>query len=132
MRLEDAMADENSQAYYSFEIISNEVDFRKLFVELVADIKNKVDLSLMAIKFHNSIVEVGVEICKRLSLQFKINKVVLSGGSFQNYYLSSKIENRLQEIGIQVYVHKFVPANDGGISLGQLGIAASRINLKKK
>ena len=50
--------------------------------------------------------------------------VVLSGGSFQNSYLAREIRRRLQMENFNVYTHQKVPCNDGGLSLGQIIIAA--------
>jgi len=51
---------------------------------------------------------------------------VLSGGSFQNAILLGKSETELLKNGFEVFTHQKVPANDGGIALGQLAVAARR------
>ena len=58
-----------------------------------------------------------------------INKVVLSGGVFQNKYLSEGTMDLLQKNNFEVYSHSTVPANDGGIALGQLAVASKRREL---
>jgi hydrogenase maturation protein HypF len=55
-----------------------------------------------------------------------INRVVLSGGSFQNRYLSYHAEDRLKRRGFEVFTHREVPCNDGGVALGQIMIAAKK------
>ena len=55
-----------------------------------------------------------------------INKVVLSGGVFQNLLLLKMSRELLQKNGFQVLHHRQVPANDGGISLGQATLAAMK------
>ena len=52
--------------------------------------------------------------------------MVLSGGTFQNRYFSERTEIKLEDCGFNVYTNSLVPCNDGGISLGQLAIAAKR------
>ena len=52
------------------------------------------------------------------------NKVVLSGGTFQNKYLPSQLENKLSDNGFEVFTSSKIPSNDGGIALGQLIIGA--------
>jgi len=71
-------------------------------------------------------VEVIVETALKIKKETGIKKVVLSGGSFQNAILLGKSENRLKEKGFEVYTHRLVPSNDGGIALGQLAVAAKR------
>ena len=55
-----------------------------------------------------------------------IKKVVLSGGTFQNKYLLSNIENRLSENNFEVFKSSQIPSNDGGIAFGQLIIGAKQ------
>jgi hydrogenase maturation protein HypF len=64
------------------------------------------------------------------SQQNGIKKVALSGGSFQNRYLLSGLENKLTENGFEVYSQQQIPANDGGLALGQLIIASEKRRLK--
>jgi len=52
---------------------------------------------------------------------------VLSGGVWQNITLLSRVLPLLREAGFQVYIHQQVPANDGGLSLGQIYVAANRL-----
>jgi hydrogenase maturation protein HypF len=55
-----------------------------------------------------------------------LQKIVLSGGTFQNKYLVEILENKLLKDNFAVYTHFRVPCNDGGIALGQIAIAAKR------
>jgi hydrogenase maturation protein HypF len=77
----------------------------------------------MAAKFHNTLANVSLEICRRIRESDGLNRVCLSGGTFQNFFLVDKFVNRLESAGFQVYLHSQVPPNDGGISLGQAVIA---------
>jgi hydrogenase maturation protein HypF len=54
-------------------------------------------------------------------------KVALTGGCFQNRLLTERASQRLREAGFDVLLHRQVPPNDGGISLGQIAVAAARI-----
>jgi hydrogenase maturation protein HypF len=63
---------------------------------------------------------------EQISKQSGIDKVVLSGGVFQNAYLLSKLENKLKGKNYNVYSQSTIPTSDGGIALGQLVIAAKR------
>ena len=72
-------------------------------------------------KFHNALAEAVVAVAKRAGER----RVVLSGGCFQNRYLTERTVRRLQTEGFQPYWHQRVPPNDGGIALGQI-VAALR------
>ncbi|MDP9233840.1 MAG: hypothetical protein M3P01_04730, partial [Actinomycetota bacterium] len=52
-----------------------------------------------------------------------LSSVALSGGSFQNMLLLRRVSGRLSDAGFDVLVHRRVPPNDGGISLGQVVVA---------
>ena len=71
--------------------------------------------SIIAAKFHNTLVEIIVAVTKKS----KQNRVILSGGCFQNVYLTEHTVKRLREEGCRPYWHQRVPPNDGGIALGQ-------------
>ena len=77
-------------------------------------------------KFHNTIVNVIVDMAIVIRNKSGINNVVLSGGTFQNSIILSKSENKLVENGFKYYTHSQIPSNDGGIALGQLAVAAKR------
>ena len=66
--------------------------------------------------------------CHRIRNTTGIKSVVTSGGVFQNILLADGVRARLAEQGFRVYLHQHVPANDGGLSLGQLAIAAATIH----
>ena len=63
---------------------------------------------------------------KKISAKKHTKKVFLSGGVFQNIYLSSRIEDMLTISGFEVYAHSLVPTNDSGIALGQLAVFLGR------
>lgn len=77
-------------------------------------------------KFHRTMARLVVETCKRIRLKEDMDRVVLSGGVFQNTLLLALVFDGLKEAGFQVYTHHLVPTNDGGISLGQAVIAHMR------
>ncbi len=62
-----------------------------------------------------------------LAHHFNQSKVVLSGGCFQNRYLTERVTNQLRAAGFQPYWQQRVPPNDGGIALGQVWLATSPI-----
>jgi hydrogenase maturation protein HypF len=83
---------------------------------LLSDLKQNTPASLISAKFHNGLAEAIISIAQRLGYE----SVVLSGGCFQNRYLTERAIHRLTQAGFQPYWHQRVPPNDGGISLGQL------------
>jgi hydrogenase maturation protein HypF len=92
-----------------------EVDWRPIIVEIVGDVQRGVKTSLISAKFHNTLVEVIVQVAKQIGQQ----RIVLTGGCFQNKYLTERTVRRLRQEGFHPYWHQRVPPNDGGISLGQ-------------
>jgi hydrogenase maturation protein HypF len=112
---------------YEFEIKKNEkliVDWTKIITGLIKDLEAKIDKGILSAKFHNSLVEIIVQVAQLV----KVNKVLLSGGCFQNIYLLNHTTKRLKEEGFQPYWHQRIPTNDGGISPGQI----AAYNLKEK
>jgi hydrogenase maturation protein HypF len=71
-------------------------------------------------------------VCGRLRENTKVNDVVLSGGVFMNALLTRIAAQRLTEMGFSVHRHHKVPANDGGLCLGQLAIAAERLRCRSE
>jgi hydrogenase maturation protein HypF len=73
--------------------------------------------------FHNTLAAAIVEVCVRVRLSDGLDRVCLSGGTFQNLYLLERTIVELRRRGFAVFLHAQVPANDGGIALGQAVIA---------
>jgi hydrogenase maturation protein HypF len=91
----------------------------KLFIELIREHLNGVEVGYLAYKFHWFLSEMILESCKKVRAATDLNVCALSGGSFQNMLLLELCCNKLRENGFRVLTHSLVPANDGGISLGQ-------------
>ncbi len=80
-------------------------------------------------RFHVTLIEVFSGICSKIRDESSIEKVVLSGGVFQNRTILSGMEEQLKQKGFKVYSNILTPANDGGLSFGQ-AVAAHYMNLK--
>ena len=106
------------------------ISFDDTIRAIVSDIKTEINPSIIATKFHNTIILVIFEFANSIRLKLGLNKVVLSGGVFQNKYLLEGAIHILQKNNFEVYSHSAVPANDGGIALGQLAVASKRRELK--
>lgn len=128
MQLESASSI-TEKGYYNYSF-SDHVCFKSTFAEMIDDISNNIDNSIIGGKFHNTIVNVISELSKIARGKFGINKVVLSGGTFQNSILLEKSLEQLKKDGFDCYSQSEVPSNDGGLALGQLAIAAKRRSLK--
>jgi hydrogenase maturation protein HypF len=80
----------------------------------------------IAARFHATLAEVIVRGCVRLRERCGLGRVALSGGVFQNVRLLEAAVARLEEAGFEVFTHRQVPPNDGGLALGQAAVAARR------
>jgi hydrogenase maturation protein HypF len=119
MALEFALEGIKTEEYYPFSLLSASpiiIDWREIIVEILEDKKQGVINGIIAAKFHNTLTEIIVNIAQKI----KTEKVILSGGCFQNRYLTERTINRLQASGFQTYWQQILPTNDGGISLGQI------------
>jgi hydrogenase maturation protein HypF len=127
IELEMSAADTMDTEAYPFVIDSEDgvglARLSKLWSALVRDAKDKVSPSLISLKFHHTMAEITTEMCKLVAKESKIKRVALSGGVFQNRLLLNLTIAALQREGFEVLIHRLVPPNDGGISLGQAVIA---------
>jgi len=122
----EMVAVEGISERYPFEIGSTrpwEIDMRPAIERLVKEVRMKLPVGFVAAKFHNTLVAVIVEVCRRLRETDGLNRVCLSGGTFQNEYLLQRVIPVLQARGFEVYFNSQVPTNDGGIALGQAVVA---------
>jgi hydrogenase maturation protein HypF len=101
------------------------IDVRPMLRAIAADVVRDVSKASMARRFHATIVDVIRRTCLHLRRSTGLNQIVLSGGVFANAMLLEEAA-RLSDLGFEVYSHRRVPTNDGGLSLGQLAIAAQR------
>ncbi|MGC9195417.1 MAG: carbamoyltransferase HypF [Syntrophobacteraceae bacterium] len=94
---------------------------------LVEDLRRNIPTGIIASRFHNSLVRILGEAARAASDITGINRVALSGGVFQNLYLSDRLEADLGAMGFEVFSHGEVPPNDACISLGQAWIGAQKL-----
>jgi hydrogenase maturation protein HypF len=126
MRLE-SIAAQNMEECYDFEI-SKTISFKNLFKEIIIDVKEGISKSIIAAKFHNTIIYVIFDTLIKIRKETGIEKVALSGGTFQNKYILERLIPLLSHDKFKVYTQTGIPCNDGGVALGQLAIAAKRRN----
>lgn len=101
------------------------LDYRPLLEAMVEDRLRGEAVGVMARAFHRSVAEALFQSVQRLGEAHGIETLVLSGGVFQNALLLSDVRERFAKSGIDVWIPHQVPANDGGISLGQAALAAT-------
>lgn len=100
------------------------IDVRPLLKALVEDVRQGVPTGAISRRFHLGFAGVLARVAERVRNQTGLERVCLSGGSFQNVFLSTQLQAQLEAGGFQVYTHCVVPCGDGGLSLGQAMVAA--------
>jgi len=111
--------------HYEFTIIEEGkeekiISFKLVFENILKDLLEGKRKDNIAAKFHNTLKEIIDNISLSVYRKYKVNKIILSGGCFQNRYLLGKTIKTLEEKGFTVYYHQQTPPNDGSISLGQI------------
>jgi hydrogenase maturation protein HypF len=117
--------DQSEQGIYSFELSDGEIDTRKLITEIVEDWRRKVNKGMISAKFHNTVARICLEASIGVKRHTSVSTVALSGGVWQNITLLRKTKPLLEKNGFTVLVHRQVPSNDGGVSLGQIMVAST-------
>ncbi len=125
VRLE-SVADHSITGSYNYEMKEEVISFGKAIREIVCDVEKGTDTAVISAKFHNCIAAAVVDGIKYACDSSGITDIVLSGGTFQNRYLAEKIISKLEAGNFNVYYNQNVPANDGGLALGQVAVAAAR------
>jgi len=119
----EAAAEADTQRVYPFEI--REKDGVQQFLigpmirSVVKDVQEGCSTGLVSATFHNTLVALFVEVCRRVGASRKLRQVALSGGCFQNARLLLELTQALEGQGFEVYSQAVVPSNDGGVALGQ-------------
>jgi len=143
MELEFAMEGIKTDAAYEIQIVSGAsggaapsaignrqsamlLDWQPLIEAVLSDAHRGIALGIISAKFHNALAEAVVNVAQRVGE----SRVALSGGCFQNRYLTERVVTRLRAEKFSPYWHQRVPANDGGIALGQIFAARTGLNLK--
>ncbi|MEO8597372.1 MAG: carbamoyltransferase HypF [Candidatus Solibacter sp.] len=120
----EAIADSSCEARYDFEITADEIDFRPMMRQIV---QGREGAPKIAARFHHTLAASIHEMCNRMRSESGLQRVCLSGGTFQNLRLLELAVNALRGSGFQVFLHREVPPNDGGIALGQAMVAAAKL-----
>ncbi|MDW8803109.1 carbamoyltransferase HypF [Clostridium sp. A1-XYC3] len=105
-----------------------QIQYEDIIEGIIRDLKKGIRKEVISAKFHNTIIRATCDLVGIIRTINGINKVVLSGGVFENEFLLKGIYNGLLDGGFEVFYNKKIPTNDGGISFGQLASASSIIN----
>ena len=101
-----------------------QIDPSPLFGAIVEDLRRKVRTETISRRFHNGLVETLVRLACMLRQESSINRICLSGGTFNNLLVFEHLIRKLESRGFEVFTHSEVPTGDGGLSLGQALVAA--------
>ena len=102
------------------------VDTRPMIRAIEEDCRRSVAPAVIARRFHATLGAVVRDVADLIRARTGLNRVALSGGVFLNAILTAEVETQLVESRFEVYRHRLVPPGDGGLSLGQLAVAAAR------
>jgi hydrogenase maturation protein HypF len=120
----EALVDPAGEGAYSLDITGMDFDAAPVFRSAVADLRAGVGRPRLAARFHNGLAAAMVEVARRARAATGVERVVLSGGVWQNMVLLERVLDGLEQAGLEVVIHRRVPANDGGLALGQAAVAA--------
>lgn len=128
--IELEMAAGEADGSYPFAIADSapfQVDLRPAIAEMVRQFIGGESAAVISARFHRTVADLIVDCCERMRVAARLTRVCLSGGTFQNLRLLSLAATALRVHGFEVFVHRRVPPNDGGLALGQALIAARRV-----
>lgn len=125
----EQVADPGFMGSYPCSISDGQINGAELISALAQDLSNGTPVPEAAAAFHNGLADVMVQAAREAAKSESLNTVALSGGTFQNRLLVERVTSGLETAGLEVLTHSRVPANDGGISLGQAVIANARLAL---
>ena len=131
IRLE-AIANPDELDSYEFPIEGNQILLKPLFEQTLADLQNNLPQYTISAKFHNAIIRLALEVSEQIRSETGLNTVAISGGVWQNRRLINNVIPALEKAGFSPLWHHQVPANDGGVALGQLLTALFQTRLLKE
>lgn len=123
MRLENCLNMAVTDAY-PITVSNEKIMLQDMLTQIMGDIKNKITADIISTRFHNAIIDITCKLVSKIRRDTGLNKVVLSGGVFQNAYLLGNIEEKLMTDKMEVLQHQKLPYNDGNIAVGQVAIAS--------
>jgi hydrogenase maturation protein HypF len=135
IELEMEIGDGESRDAYSIDLVRRHetwiIDTKPTFAAILEDLQNDLAVASISQRFHNGLVETFVKLAQLIRASTTLDRVCLSGGTFHNVYLLTRLQRSLVDSGFKVFTQDEVPAGDGGLSLGQAMIAAHRAQSTK-
>ena len=119
----EAACDPAERGAYPFEPA---LDPRPTIHAIDRDLARGVPAGVIAARFHHALADATADACTRVAADRGLDRVVLSGGAFQNRRLLERTAARLTQAGLRTLVPQLLPPNDGGIAFGQAAVAAAR------
>jgi hydrogenase maturation protein HypF len=108
------------------------IDPAPLWSQIATEQAAGVSSEQIAARFHVGWADVWAETVEHAEARHGVNRIFLSGGVFQNRLFASMLRQRLERYGLSVHEHREVPANDGGLALGQIAIALALHSADKR
>jgi hydrogenase maturation protein HypF len=108
------------------------LDPAPLWPALLADLRAGSDPGVIAARFHRGLADAVTGLAADLASARRVGVVAVSGGVFQNRILLERVAGGLRERGLKVLQHRQLPANDGGLALGQATVCAVRIVMARR
>jgi len=127
----EAVAAEGVEGAYRWDLQEGDpvvIDPAPLIRAILDDCLGGTPPPVISAKFHNAVAEMIRDVLVLLRGREGIRRVVLSGGVFQNTFLLERTLRLLEGAGFEVFTHRLVPPNDGGIALGQAAVAGFRVS----
>jgi hydrogenase maturation protein HypF len=115
---------------YPFDIADGDpmvLDLRATIRAIASDLARRTPAQEISARFHNTLAAAIVDVCCRIRSSDGLDRICLSGGTFQNLFLLERTVIELRRRSFAVFLHALVPANDGGIALGQAVIASEAL-----
>jgi hydrogenase maturation protein HypF len=125
----ETIAERECSEWYEFKMEAGGSIIRAeaLIRRAVEDLLEGLSTHQVSAKFHLAVAHLIATLARNIRDQRRLNRVVLSGGVFQNMFLLENVRRLLKADGFEVLTHSRVPTNDGGISLGQAAIANAHL-----
>jgi hydrogenase maturation protein HypF len=113
---------------YPFSLEGENIRIAELLSAVIRDVRAGLPAGAVGGRFHRTVRSIAVSAARAVRAERGIQPVVLSGGVWQNALLFGMTAASLQEAGFEVYTHRHIPTNDGGLALGQAVVASARSN----
>lgn len=125
----EALADPDETGRYPIPNIQYPaIDSTEWLSHIISDLRSTTPKPTISAKFHNTLAAMVSQVCETMRSEYGIDQVVLSGGVWQNMSLLRNTIQNLSLEGFEVIIHEKVPANDGGIALGQAIVATHQFS----